>query len=83
MRPATEVFSEWAQLGKDVGMETGHAPAVKEILEAAIEQFEGRDFTAIDAGCGNGWVVRLLNGMPNCTQAMGAVSYTHLTLPTN
>ena len=40
-------------------METGHAPAVKEILEAAIEQFEGRDFTAIDAGCGNGWVVRL------------------------
>ena len=43
MRPATEVFSEWAQLGKDVGMETGHAPAVKEILEAAIEQFEGRD----------------------------------------
>ena len=78
MRPATEVFSEWAQLGKDVGMETGHAPAVKEILEAAIEQFEGRDFTAIDAGCGNGWVVRLLNGMPNCTQAMGVDGATSM-----
>ena len=49
---------------------TGHAPAVKEILEAAIEQFEGEIFVP-SMQVANGWVVRLLNGMPNCTQAMG------------
>ena len=71
MKPATDVFSEWARIGKDAGMETGHAPAVNEILNAALSELNGRDFEAIDAGCGNGWVVRLLNNIPSCTRAMG------------
>ncbi len=71
MRTATDVFSEWARIGKDVGMETGHAPAVAEILGFALEELEGDKFRAIDAGCGNGWVVRLLNSMPRCTEASG------------
>ncbi len=70
-RTATEVFSEWARLGKDEGMETGHAPAVNEILSVALAELDGRSFKAIDAGCGNGWVVRLLNAMPSCVEAMG------------
>ena len=71
MRPATEVFSEWAEKGKDVGMEHGHAPAVGEILAAAIAELDYGNFHAIDAGCGNGWVVRRLTSMKECQSAIG------------
>tara|TARA_Y100001968_G_scaffold313632_1_gene338023 strand:- start:6295 stop:6930 length:636 start_codon:yes stop_codon:yes gene_type:complete len=72
MRPATDVFSEWADIGKDAGMETGHAPAVQEILRAAIPELQGfENFRAIDAGCGNGWVVRMLGSTENCSEAIG------------
>ena len=75
MRPAVDVFSEWADAGKDTGMERGHAPAVKQILAAAFEEMDleimQRGFTAVDAGCGNGWVVRLLKERDDCTIAMG------------
>ena len=73
MRTATDVFSEWADVGKDAGMEKGHAPAVHEILTAAFAEIQSEfsGFTAIDAGCGNGWVVRLLTSMDNCKSAVG------------
>lgn len=71
MRPAIQVFSEWAKLGKDLGMENGHAPAVNEILAAAFEEIDGEKFRAIDAGCGNGWVVRMLSAMKNCESIIG------------
>jgi len=71
MRSATEVFSEWADLGKDSGMESGHSPAVREILEAAIDEMGEEVFRAIDAGCGNGWVVRILASMEKCESAIG------------
>ena len=73
MRQATDVFSEWADIGKDAGMEKGHAPAVSEILAAAFEEMGHREsgFDAIDAGCGNGWVVRLLSSRPDCKSAIG------------
>jgi trans-aconitate methyltransferase len=62
MRTATDVFGEWAIAGKDAGMETGHAPAVQAML-AAAEPHLPDNFSAIDLGCGNGWVVRLLEAM--------------------
>ena len=71
MRPAIQVFSEWAKLGKDLGMENGHAPAVSEILAAAFEEMDSENFLAIDAGCGNGWVVRMLSAMENCESIIG------------
>ena len=75
MRPAVDVFSEWADAGKDTGMERGHSPAVKQILAAAFEEMNleimQRGFTAVDAGCGNGWVVRLLKERDDCSIAMG------------
>tara|TARA_B100001750_G_scaffold139293_1_gene110952 strand:- start:153 stop:770 length:618 start_codon:yes stop_codon:yes gene_type:complete len=71
MRPATEVFSEWAKLGKDSGMEDGHAPAVNEILAATFDEINSEGFSAIDAGCGNGWVVRMLSSMENCESIIG------------
>lgn len=59
MRDATEIFSEWATAGRDEGMERGHARAVNEMLEAVIPNL-CQPFSAIDLGCGNGWVVRKL-----------------------
>ena len=58
-KSATDVFSEWALIGKDEGMERGHAPSVKQMLELALPKL-GDGFSAIDLGCGNGWVTRLL-----------------------
>ena len=61
-KAATEVFSQWALIGKDEGMERGHAASVKAMLELALPKVKS-DFSAIDLGCGNGWVVRLLSEM--------------------
>ena len=71
MRPATEVFSEWAEKGRDLGMESGHSPAVGEILKVAIAELDCKKFDAIDAGCGNGWLVRKLTSMEGCQSAIG------------
>lgn len=61
-KAATEVFSQWALIGKDEGMERGHAASVKAMLELALPKVKS-EFSAIDLGCGNGWVVRLLSEM--------------------
>jgi len=59
-KAATDVFSEWALIGKDEGMERGHAPSVSQMLDLALPKCPEK-FEAIDLGCGNGWVVRLLS----------------------
>ncbi len=73
MRDATDVFSEWAGKGKDEGMERGHAASVEEMLDLALatNNLSQRPFTAIDIGCGNGWVVRKLQELENCQSAEG------------
>jgi trans-aconitate methyltransferase len=95
MRHATDVFSEWAVKGKDSGMEIGHAPSVSEMLDEVIPLLED-GFSAIDLGCGNGWVVRLLKemGAGHAEGVDGAIemiakaksidennTYTHAMLP--
>ena len=57
---ATDVFSQWALAGKDEGMERGHAPSVSQMLDLVLPKVP-EVFEAIDLGCGNGWVVRLLS----------------------
>jgi trans-aconitate methyltransferase len=55
-----------------MGMAEGHAPAVDEMLAAAMTALgPERTFTAIDAGCGNGWNVRRLRQMQHCLAAIG------------
>lgn len=73
VRPAVDVFSDWAIEGRDEGMERGHAPAVGEMLAFGLTRTAelGRSFRAIDVGCGNGWVVRQLAAMPFCSHAEG------------
>ena len=90
--PAVDLFSEWAKLNRDEGMERGHSASVDAII-AAVKGRLPSEFTAIDLGCGNGWAVRRLKRMPGCIFSSGVdgsemminkarsidpVSYTHL-----
>ena len=68
-RDPIEVFSEWADLDKDYGMEKNHESSVQNMLDFAIK--DKLPFSFIDAGCGNGWVVRKVSKISNCTQAVG------------
>ena len=46
---AIDLFSSWAEMGKDEGMETGHAPSVEFMISKSIPKING-DFSAIDIG---------------------------------
>lgn len=69
-RAATDLFSDWAASGRDEGMEKGHTASVESMLEAVLPKLNP-GFTAIDVGCGNGWVVRRLNALDACQHASG------------
>lgn len=64
-----EIFSDWVDLGKDEGMEINHKEAVDEMLKAVITS--NNSFSFIDAGCGNGWVVRKVSKLKNCESSIG------------
>ncbi len=63
-----EVFNTWAEIGKDEGMADGHRSAVLQMLELSLPK---RPFSFLDAGCGNGWVVRLVKSMEDCLLSEG------------
>ncbi len=69
-RAATDLFSEWAMKNKDEGMERGHAASVTEMLDMSLAQVNA-PFSAVDVGCGNGWVCRALEAIEGCTHAVG------------
>jgi SAM-dependent methyltransferase len=73
MRIATEVFGEWAEKGKDIGMEKGHALAVEDMISFATQERTNlkRNFSFLDLGCGNGWVVRMLENNQLCVRSVG------------
>ena len=73
MQKAVVVFGDWAEQGKDIGMEKGHASAVSEMLEFAIKERArlNKNFSFLDLGCGNGWVVRDVAKNPLCIDAHG------------
>ena len=72
-RIATEVFGEWAEKGKDIGMEKGHALAVEDMISFATQERTNlkRNFSFLDLGCGNGWVVRMLENNQLCVRSVG------------
>ena len=63
------MFSEWAAIGRDERMAKGHEGAVKNMLDYALKGLDNYSF--IDAGCGNGWVVRLVKAHKGCVVAAG------------
>jgi len=54
-------------------MERGHADAVTEMLDFALKERHriNKNFTFLDLGCGNGWVVRKVIDDPLCKKALG------------
>jgi len=68
-RPPIDVFSDWAINGKDVGMEKTHKLSVNNMIEFSVTKLNS--FTFLDAGCGNGWVVRKVSKLKNCIKAIG------------
>ena len=70
MKSATRVFNEWVINNKDDGMQKTHSPAVMDMLQYSLSRLHAA-FSFIDAGCGNGWVVRYMNTQPMCTEAIG------------
>ncbi|MEP6942657.1 MAG: methyltransferase domain-containing protein [Betaproteobacteria bacterium] len=71
-RSSNEKFSQWAATGRDEQMARNHAPAVTEMLDAAFAaRGVAEHFSLVDAGCGNGWVVRLARDRQNCRAATG------------
>ena len=73
MRSATEVFGQWLEEGKDIGMQNGHAIPVQNMIDFALkERSDIRDnFSFLDLGCGNGWVVRDIAKNTLCNKAVG------------
>ena len=70
MKKATDVFGDWAAKGKDKGMEKSHALPVSEMIDFILSKNEG-EFSFLDLGCGNGWVVRKMAENPLCNKAVG------------
>jgi 2-polyprenyl-3-methyl-5-hydroxy-6-metoxy-1,4-benzoquinol methylase len=73
MQKPTEIFGKWAEEGKDVGMEKGHATSVKDMLDFALQERTniGKNFSFLDLGCGNGWVARNVSENSLCAKAVG------------
>ncbi len=73
MRKATDVFGEWARIGKDEGMEEGHASSVDEMLNFSLKERNliNKSFNFLDLGCGNGWVIRKVVKENLCGVALG------------
>ena len=73
MQKPTEIFGKWAEEGKDVGMEKGHATSVKDMLDFALQERAniGKNFSFLDLGCGNGWVARNVSKNSLCAKAVG------------
>ena len=70
MLKPVDVFNSWALNGKDEGMQKNHSIAVDSMIQMLIDN-SNKKFSFIDAGCGNGWVVRKLSNFANCTHATG------------
>ena len=73
MQKPTEIFSKWAEEGKDVGMEKGHSASVSDMLNFALQERTNlrKNFSFLDLGCGNGWAARKVAENPFCINAFG------------
>ena len=56
MKHPIKVFSDWVISGKDEGMKDNHFKPVMKMIELFENKYENPSI--IDAGCGNGWLIR-------------------------
>ena len=66
------VFNAWAMDGRDVVMEATNVDAFEDVWGQLSSRFDDTQlFTAIDAGCGNGWAARRIAKDPRCKHVQG------------
>lgn len=68
---AINLFNKWVELGKDNGMEVNHTPSVDYMFNLIPKKILKSNFTFLDIGCGNGWVVKKTSSMKECVSAVG------------
>ena len=68
MDKTSRLFDRWAKIGRAEEMEKGHGVTVNKFLDKLTFN---KSFTFLDIGCGNGWVVRKISQLPNCSKAIG------------
>jgi len=68
MDQVRKTFDKWAQNGRAELMEIEHGENVSKFLESI--SFD-KQFTFLDVGCGNGWVVKKISKNNNCKKAIG------------
>ena len=71
MIKATNLFNNWVELGKDNGMELNHGPSVDFMLNLIPSRILDKNFSFMDLGCGNGWVVKKISQYEHCSFAIG------------
>jgi len=62
------IFDRWAKNGRADLMQKEHSKTVLKFLDTVSFK---KQFTFLDVGCGNGWVVRKISKLPNCKKAIG------------
>ena len=68
---AINLFNKWAKLGKDEGMVVNHKHSVDYMLSLIPHEILCNPFSFLDVGCGNGWVVRKMSTLNQCTHTIG------------
>ena len=68
MDKTSKLFDTWASNGRSEDMEKGHGTTVNQFLEKLPLK---NNFTFLDIGCGNGWVVRKMSQNSNCLKSVG------------
>jgi SAM-dependent methyltransferase len=61
-------FDRWADRGRSELMEKEHSKTVLKFLNSISFS---KQFSFLDVGCGNGWVVRKISQLDNCKKAVG------------
>lgn len=71
-KTAIEEFNNWAKIGKDLGMENGHARSVSQMVKIFDRRFDTKNIKSmLDLGCGNGWMLRKLASKYNLNIGLG------------
>lgn len=68
MDKVRKTFDKWAENGRAELMEIEHGKNVSKFLDKISFDSE---FSFLDIGCGNGWVVRRIANKTNCKKAIG------------
>jgi trans-aconitate methyltransferase len=72
IKTAIDEFNDWAETGKDKGMENGHALSVDRMIKILYQRYDVNHIKSmLDLGCGNGWMLRKINSKLLLDRSLG------------